>query len=335
MLRCTTLSLAILSARFSASAQPSACEIGGEEACNGSALDDDDSEITSMKASLIQLKKQPSEDAENRSEQLKGSSQLLSYNYYHHYNCYDGHGGYGSQNGFHASLEECASHMNACFVYFFKRHRCFLRDHCNAEAQGCDFGVEGHESWEFSTFIKKPTNRDMSWYGRLRWYGSSRCQALGLEDKRDAYIIGLQDCDKKEDDSKKHLWQNNVQCGNVVEMFQFGQWENYWGVIEHESDAQGGVEVGNLFAVRYPGLPVPCHAGAQVKLSPPPAPDSDYGEGCMSKPSAPFQIRITSGRTKGCVTVERDDYYTQVKVRPCSSWFDNRQLFTLQWQGCD
>merc|ERR1712039_1109718 len=74
---------------------------------------------------------------------------------YPHYNCYAGHGGSGTAAGIQESLSSCASRGINCFVYFNAQGLCFPRDWCAPQANGCEYGTYGQESWEFTTYIKK------------------------------------------------------------------------------------------------------------------------------------------------------------------------------------
>merc|ERR1712151_1237558 len=73
---------------------------------------------------------------------------------YPHYNCYAGHGGSGTDVGIHESLASCVSRGTNCFVYFNAHGLCFPRAWCAPQANGCEYGIYGHESWEFTTYIK-------------------------------------------------------------------------------------------------------------------------------------------------------------------------------------
>merc|ERR1711953_1169633 len=77
---------------------------------------------------------------------------------YAHYNCYDGHGGSGTADPIYTSVDGCAGYGKPCFVYFSSQGTCFLRDWCNSHANGCDYGEQGTESWEFSTYIHHRVN---------------------------------------------------------------------------------------------------------------------------------------------------------------------------------
>lgn len=73
---------------------------------------------------------------------------------YAHSNCYEGHGGSHSDEGFYATRDECASYNKPCYVYLSSQSKCFLRDWCNSNANGCEYGTPGTESWYFSTYIR-------------------------------------------------------------------------------------------------------------------------------------------------------------------------------------
>jgi len=251
----------------------------------------------------------------------------------------------GAAAGIPESLGSCASRGTNCFVYFSAHGLCFPRDSCAPQANGCEYGIPGHESWEFTTYIKK---EQPQWGGRLRWFGSETCYALGLDERdQESYAIGMQECSRYENSTgggSSVIWQHNGECGNVVEMFRFGNWEKYLGVVEKE-DAPGlggdvSIGVGQLYAVLNPGYPVPCDVGAKISLFPqPPPPQGPFGDGCLSEPSPPFQIQ-SSGKISGCATVKDNELQGNefgvrpVKVEGCRS-NDMKQLFTLQTQGCD
>jgi len=127
-------------------------------------------------------------------------------------------------------------------------------------------------------------------------------------------------------------------------MFRFGNWEKYIGIAEKD-DAPGisgdpAILRGQLYAVMYPGYPVPCSIGAKIELRPPPRTyELNYSsDNCMSGPSSAFQIFVSQGSISGCATVLQGGYSGSpavVSVKPCTSINDKSQQFTLQEQGCD
>merc|ERR1712014_347623 len=80
------------------------------------------------------------------------------YTEYRHWNCYEGRGGSHSDAGFQATRYECASYNKPCYVYLSSQGKCFLRDWCNSNAYGCEYGTPGTESWYFSTYIRTSRN---------------------------------------------------------------------------------------------------------------------------------------------------------------------------------
>eukprot|EP00401_Gymnodinium_catenatum_P068248 CAMPEP_0117509740 /NCGR_PEP_ID=MMETSP0784-20121206/27633_1 /TAXON_ID=39447 /ORGANISM="" /LENGTH=361 /DNA_ID=CAMNT_0005305361 /DNA_START=135 /DNA_END=1220 /DNA_ORIENTATION=- len=270
-------------------------------------------------------------------------------------NCYS-YGGPPTPKGYYTYCEEASlgGGRLPCFGDGGKgisrrRDSSSMQDLCacrrrNGPSSTGNYECEGNTMYFTQKFLSE-NPASQQWGGRLRWYGNfSACEALAYLPNN---VVGLADCSNPQtgDHLWDHLWESNSNsdCGDVVvEMFTFGNWRRYLGVVERAEQANLILEMGQVYAVTYPGLPVPCDVGGKFLLDPFPRTGEIDQVGCFTKPSDPFQIKVEKPidalGTKGCLTVTRDQYGIGkvVKVKPCDhNWHDVNQLFTLEAKGCD
>merc|ERR1712187_519293 len=130
-------------------------------------------------------------------------------------------------------------------------------------------------------------------------------------------------------------------------MFTFGRWQKYWGVVTSQEQASVNLNVGSIYSVAYPGLPVPCDVGTKFVLDPFPITGMTNEPGCFSKPSHPFQIKMVTplGDSASCVTIVNHAWRSGMKIAKMTQCVDGpyqsilethqEQFFTLETKGCD